>query len=239
MDDRSQVPVVLIVGREVTAGNGIRTHGYASGALYADAVTRAGGVPLILPPIVDLVPRIEELLRRVDAVVLHGGGDIDPFHYGQPRNVDSLYGINEAHDTVEIALVRLAVNLDLPMLAVCRGLQVVNVALGGTLHQDLGTDTHTRRFHPVNLVGDSHTAAAMGSITARACHSYHHQAIDRVAEGFAVTARADDGTIEGIEGISSRWLVGVQWHPEDSAADDPQQQSLFDELIRRARGTGA
>jgi putative glutamine amidotransferase len=172
-------------------------------------------------------------------VVLHGGGDIDPSLYGQHRTAENLYGINDAHDAVELAIVRTAVDLDLPMLAICRGLQMVNVALGGTLHQDLGTDAHTKRFHPVELSVDSLTAAAMGSTTAHACHSYHHQAIDRVAAGLTVTGRAADGTIEGVERPSSRWLVAVQWHPEDSSADDPQQQALFDELVRRARGTAA
>jgi len=232
-------PLVLIVGREVTAGNGIRTHGYATGALYADAITRAGGIPVVLPPITDLVSRLPDLIGRVDAVVLHGGGDIEPERYGQSREAESLYGMNPSHDEVELALVRDAVSHDVPMLAICRGLQIVNVALGGTLHQDLGTAAHTKRFHPVNLVEGSRTASAMGSILASACHSYHHQAIDMVGDGLVVTGRADDGTIEGVERTASRWLVAVQWHPEDSAGDDPQQQALFDELVRRARGTGA
>ena len=223
----------------MTAGNGIRTHGYATGALYADAVTRAGGIPVMLPPIPDLVPRLSGLLSRVDGIVLHGGGDIEPERYGQSRDAASLYGMNAAHDEVELALVRDAISRDVPMLAICRGLQIVNVALGGTLHQDLGTPEHTRRFHPVNLVDGSRTADAMGSVLAAACHSYHHQAIDSVGDGLVVTARADDGTIEGVERPASRWLVAVQWHPEDSAGDDPQQQSLFDELIRRAQGTVA
>lgn len=231
-------PLIVIVGREVTAGNGIRTHGYASGALYADAITRAGGVPVVLPPIPDLVPRIAGLLGRLDGIVLHGGGDIEPERYGQSRDTESLYGMNAAHDEVELALVRCAVELDKPMLAICRGLQVLNVALGGTLHQDIGTTSHTKQFHAVELSAGSLTARAMGSTTANACHSYHHQAIDRVADGLVVTGHAPDGTIEGVERPGSRWLVAVQWHPEDSAVDDPQQQGLFDELVRRARGTG-
>jgi len=232
-------PLVLIVGREVTAGNGIRTHGYATGALYADAITRAGGIPVVLPPITDLVSRLPDLIGRVDAVVLHGGGDIEPERYGQSREAESLYGMNPRHDEVELAVAREAIDLDVPMLAICRGLQIVNVAQGGTLHQDLGTPDHTRRFHPVNLEPGSRTARAMSSTTARACHSYHHQAIDTVGEGLRVTARADDGVIEGVERDASRWLVAVQWHPEDSAAEDPQQQALFDELVRCARDTGA
>lgn len=232
-------PIIAIVGRQVTAGNGIRTDGYATGELYALAITRAGGIPVVLPPITDLTPRLTDFLGRIDGIVLHGGGDIEPERYGQTRTADSLYGMNPSHDEVELAVTREAIQLDVPMLAICRGLQIVNVAQGGTLHQDLGSPDHTRRFHPVNLEPGSRTARAMSSTIAGACHSYHHQAIDTVGEGLRVTARAGDGVIEGVERDASRWLVAVQWHPEDSAAEDPQQQALFDELVRCARDTGA
>lgn len=225
-------PVVLIVGREITEPTGVRGPAFGIGRTYAHAVTRAGGIPIILPPIAELHDQLETLLSRCDAIVLHGGGDIDPKHYGQSRNAPELYGINANHDDIEIAVARHALAEDIPMLAICRGLQVVNVAHGGTLIQDLGTEDHRQKYHPVNLAPESKLAQAIGTIRADACHSFHHQAVDAVGHGFVVVGRAGDGTIEAIESTTATWCVAVQWHPEDSADTDQQQQNLFDTLIK-------
>lgn len=225
-------PVVLIVGREITEPTGVRGPAFGIGRTYAHAITRAGGIPIILPPIIDLSDQLETLLSRCDAIVLHGGGDIDPKHYGQSPITPALYGINSNHDEIEIAVARQALAEDIPMLAICRGLQVVNVAHGGTLIQDLGTDDHRQKYHPVNLTPDSKVAQAIGATQAKACHSFHHQAVDSVGNGFVVTGVATDGTIEAIESTTATWYVAVQWHPEDSAATDQQQQNLFDTLIK-------
>ena len=115
------------------------------------------------------------------------------------------------------------------------GLQVVNVAHGGTLIQDLGTEDHRQKYHPVNLTPDSKVAQAIGANQANACHSFHHQAIDSIGQGFVVSGRAIDGTIEAIESSTATWCVAVQWHPEDSAAEDQQQQNLFDALIKSVK----
>lgn len=225
-------PVVLIVGREITEPTGVRGPAFGIGRTYAHAITRAGGIPIILPPIIDLSDQLETLLSRCDAIVLHGGGDIDPKHYGQSPTTPALYGINSNHDEIEIAVARQALAEDIPMLAICRGLQVVNVAHGGTLIQDLGTDDHRQKYHPVNLTPDSKVAQAIGATQAKACHSFHHQAVDSVGNGFVVTGVATDGTIEAIESTTATWYVAVQWHPEDSALTDQQQQNLFDTLIK-------
>lgn len=225
-------PVVLIVGREITEPTGVRGPAFGIGRTYAHAITRAGGIPIILPPIIDLSDQLETLLSRCDAIVLHGGGDIDPKHYGQSPITPALYGINSNHDEIEIAVARQALAEDIPMLAICRGLQVVNVAHGGTLIQDLGTDDHRQKYHPVNLTPDSKVAQAIGATQAKACHSFHHQAVDSVGNGFVVTGVATDGTIEAIESTTATWYVAVQWHPEDSATTDQQQQNLFDTLIK-------
>ena len=121
------------------------------------------------------------------------------------------------------------------MLAICRGLQVVNVAHGGTLIQDLGTDDHRQKYHSVNLTPDSKVAQAIGATQAKACHSLHHQAVDTLGNGFVVAGVATDGTIEAIESTTATWYVAVQWHPEDSAAEDQQQQNLFDALIKSVK----
>lgn len=225
-------PVVLVVGRNIDKaepGKGLRTPGHGAGHRYSESIVRAGGVPLILPPLPELIDGLDALLDRCDGVVLHGGGDIDPRRYGQEKEFDEVYGVDSDHDDVELALASRVVARDVPLLAICRGLQVLNVALGGTLVQHV--DGHVRTVHGVRLEPGSRTAAAMGTERPSECHSYHHQVLDRVASGLDVVGRADDGLIEAAEVRDARWMIGVQWHPEDSAEVDPVQQRLFASLI--------
>ncbi len=225
-------PLVLIVGRLSPEAKGVRGEPFAAGRRYFQSVARAGGTPLMLPPITSLVDDIGSLLTRVDAVVLHGGGDVDPRRYGQEPTGDGLYGIVPEHDEVEFAVVRAALDHDVPMLAICRGLQVLNVVAGGTLVQDIGTEAHWMTFNEASLDAGSNTAKAMGSDSPERCHCVHHQSLDRIGDGLQVVGRSADGIVHAVEDPTQRWLVGVQWHPEDSADVDPQQQGLFDDLIR-------
>ncbi len=227
-------PLVLIVGRRSPEAKGVRGKPFAAGRRYFHGVANAGGTPLMLPPILSLVDGVPDLMRRVDAVVLHGGGDVDPRHYGQEATAEQIYGIVAEHDEVELAVVRAAVELDVPMLAICRGMQVLNVALGGTLVQHIGSEEHWLRYTQVSLDAGSHVAKAMGTESPTACHCVHHQALDRVADGLVVTGRTADGIVHAAECEGSRWIVATQWHPEDSADTDPQQQGLFDDLVRHA-----
>ncbi len=228
------VPHVLIVGRLSPESKGVRGASFAAGQTYFRAGERAGGVPLMLPPIPSLTDHLADVVDRVDAIVLHGGGDVDPRRYGEEPAAEQLYGIVAEHDEVEIELVRAAVAADVPMLAICRGMQVLNVALGGTLVQHIGSEEHWLRLHPVEVDADSRLAAAIGSTRADACHSVHHQAVARLGEGLRVVGTASDGLAEALEAEQCRWTVGVQWHPEDTAGDDAQQQRLFDQLIAQA-----
>lgn len=213
----------------------MRGPAFAAGQTYFRAVERAGGVPVMLPPITSLADQALDLLGRVDALVLHGGGDVDPRRYGEEPTAEQLYGIVPEHDEVELAVVRAALDADVPTLAICRGMQVMNVALGGTLVQHIGSEDHWLRKHPVELAPGSRLAAAIGSTRAQACHSVHHQAVARLGDGLTLTATSDDGMPEGFEVDAARWFVGVQWHPEDTAEHDVQQQVLFDELVRQVR----
>jgi putative glutamine amidotransferase len=229
-------PLVLIVGRLATEAKGVRGEPFAAGRRYFEAVARADGMPLMLPPIPSLVHDIPDLLRQVDAVVLHGGGDVDPRHYGQAATAEQLYGIVAEHDEVELAVVRSALELGVPMLAICRGMQVLNVAMGGTLQQDIGEhgvggESHWFVNHPVDVLPGSRLAKAIGSETLTAGHCVHHQALDRVADGLRVVGRSADGIVHAAEVEGNAWVVATQWHPEDTAASDPQQQSLFTALV--------
>ncbi len=227
-------PHVVIVGRQSDEAQGVRGKPFAAGQTYFRAVERAGGVPLMLPPIPGLVDDIPSLLRRFDAVVFHGGGDIDPRRYGQEATEESLYGIVPEHDAMELAMVAAAIEADKPVLAICRGLQVLNVALGGTLVQDIGSEDHWLQYTVNELDAGSRIAKAMGTETPERCHCVHHQALDQLGDGLRVVGRHAGGIVHAVELDDARWIVGTQWHPEDSAADDPQQQGLFDELVRQA-----
>lgn len=228
-------PVVLVVGREIESADGVRGAAFGAGRKYSESIVRAGGVPVLLPPIPMDDDDYRSIVESVDAVVLHGGGDIDPARYRQSPTTEHLYGINARHDEVELAVMGRAVELERPTLAICRGLQILNVALGGTLHQHIDRPGHRQEFHPVSLEPGSRAALATGTDRPDACHSYHHQAIDELGRGLRVTGRHSDGTIEAVELDGATWIVGVQWHPEDSAADDPQQQGLFDALVGECR----
>jgi putative glutamine amidotransferase len=187
------------------------------------------------------------VLDLIDGVLLPGGGDVDPALYGGARHA-TLYGIDAARDEAEIRLARHAAASDLPLLGVCRGAQVLNVALGGTLFEhlpDVVGDRVAHRakpsghiVHPVELVASSQLAKLLGGAP-RTPSSSHHQAIKKLGKGLREAAHAPDGTIEAVEMPGHRWLYAVQWHPEVNAARDTVEQELFDGLVRAARANGA
>jgi gamma-glutamyl-gamma-aminobutyrate hydrolase PuuD len=207
---------------------------------YVDAVLRAGGQPVIVNDTRD--PK--DLLARIDALVLTGGPDVDPSRYGETAH-PSVYGVDSADDDFECALAEAALVRSMPTLAICRGIQVLNVARGGTLHQhipdDPGVPRHGEpgvaggaRQHEVTLDAGSLVAEVMDSTRVTAsCH--HHQAIAHLGDGLRVVGRAADGIVEALE-LDGAFLLAVQWHPEDTAADDRAQQRLFDALVNRAGG---
>ena len=225
-------PLVIIPGRRSSEARGHRTPVVSGGRFYADAVERAGGLPIVLPP-TDSLTVIRDTVDRCDAMVLLGGGDVSPTSYGQTERA-RLFGVNADLDEFEIRAVQHSMSLDLPLLAICRGHQVLNVALGGTLIQHLDTtEEHRDTMHDVQLVPGSRVALAMGTHEP-VVHSFHHQAIDDVAPHLTVTGTYRDGTIEAVEHATARWVVGVQWHPEDTAHESMPNQGLFNELVRQA-----
>jgi len=204
--------------------------------LYVTAIQQAGGIPVVLAH--GEPGDVARLLERFDAVVLPGGGDIDPLSYGDAPQTDTLYGMRPESDLFEVALVREAAKRKMPILGICRGLQVINVAFGGTLHQDLPE-------HPQDLAGRAfaphyRTAVAPGSrlhrVVGRAeivVNSLHHQGVKDVGEGLRVVATAKDGVVESIEAESPAWeMLAVQWHPECLQKD--HATALFDWLVASA-----
>ena len=230
-------PLIAVSARFSDTAEGWRVPAYASGRTYCDAIARAGGIPVVLPPAPGMASHAPELLSSFGGLVLPGGPDVDPARYGSAERHPTLYGVRDEHDEFELALARAAVAADLPLLAICRGMQILNVALGGTLHQHITDDEttvkHRFEMHEVELTEGCRAALAIGS-TRPLGHSVHHQALDAIAAGLVVTGRAADGTVEGVEAPDRRWVVGVQWHPEDTAGTDPEQQALFDALVKAA-----
>ena len=199
---------------------------------YFDAIERAGGVPVL----VERAPDPKDLLARVEALVLTGGPDVDPTTYGQPAH-ERTYGADRVADDYESILFRTAIAQQLPTLAICRGIQIVNVALGGSLYQHIeeepGVEPHGapgeangERVHDVAIESGTLLRKVLQTDRAR-CSCHHHQAIARLGDGLRVTARAADGIVEAVE-LADAPLLAVQWHPEDTAGDDPVQQRLFD-----------
>jgi putative glutamine amidotransferase len=192
---------------------------------YLTAIQRAGGLPLMIPPDPELVEDPDQVLERIDALILAGGVDIDPAVYGAEPHAETELGHPRMRDDTEIALARRALELDLPVLGICRGMQVINVALGGTLLQHVPDQVgHTlHRRSPGTFVDSDHEVRLVpGSLVARAAgeelhltKSHHHQAVQGIGEGLEVTGwSALDELPEAIEAPDRRFALGVQWHPE-------------------------
>jgi putative glutamine amidotransferase len=213
---------------------------------YVEMVAHAGGLPVLLPP----TQRIADVLPRLDGLILSGGSDVEPSRHGAAPH-PAAGPFFPARDEAELELCRYALAAGLPVLGICRGLQLINVALGGTLHQHLpdvvGNDSHSPEAagygsHKVSVAAGTQLAAALGR-SETAVPTHHHQAIDRLGTGLVATAWADDGIIEAAEFALSdsawadsagsgpaQFMVAVQWHPE--VGDDP---TLFNALVAAAR----
>ena len=210
---------------------------------YVNAVLRAGGIPVILPNIED-VSCVEEIASRLDGFLLSGGDDVDPAIFGK-RATGKLGHVIPRRDNFEIALAKYVINhTNKPLLGICRGIQVLNVAMGGSLHIDLpdaGKLCHSLSMYPrnvcshdVTVMADTRLAEIMGSGEGRV-NSFHHQAIDKLADNLIVSAvSTDDNVIEAVELFGDRFILGVQWHPEE-LTERQEARNLFSAFLDAAR----
>ncbi|PSR23527.1 MAG: peptidase C26 [Sulfobacillus acidophilus] len=205
---------------------------------YLDAVCKAGGIPMLLANVDESV----QLLNHCDGLLLTGGGDVDPQRFGQADQGTQWAGVSEDRDRVELLLVEEANRVHMPIFGICRGVQMLAVAFGGTLIQDIalrmpGTpikhsqaQPRRRVTHAVTVASESRLAQIVGA-SALEVNSFHHQAVDQVPSEWRTVAQAEDGVIEAIEHPGDRFLMGVQWHPEDLIGDELAARRLFENFV--------
>lgn len=216
--------------------------------VYADLIHRAGAIPVLLPNL--HFEDAEDILTAFDGLLLTGGADVDPAQFGE-MELPELGSVDQTRDIVELALARAAFKRDIPVLGICRGIQVIAVAAGGSLWQDIPTQLpenigHNQTVgraevcHQVTVAADSQLgdilrAGTVGGDLRLGVNSFHHQAT-KLSGTLLPVAHSDDGVIEGLEARGARLIIGVQWHPEEMAGTNPQQNRLFVEFVRAASG---
>lgn len=249
MESRDARPLIAVTTSEVRASESVSpTPGgepplteMALGLTYLRALERAGAIPVVIPPLTQTP--VDAVLDRSDGLCLSGGPDLDPHAYGARRHRET-GPVHAALDAFELELARAADARAMPILAICRGMQLLNVARGGTLHQHLPdvagtsiahrqTEPGSRPTHWVSLDRDAKIADLLGRRRLKV-NSFHHQGIDRVGERLTITGRAADGTIESVEATDRPFVLGVQWHAE-SLADRPEQAAIFRAFVEHAR----
>ncbi len=237
----SQPLIALIATRQTHLK---RAPTYEIPKAYLDAILTAGGLPILLPTSLPITT-LPELVNRFDGFVLSGGGDVDPALYGGHLNA-TVHSIDPERDAFECALIPLVLEADKPLLAICRGAQILNVALGGSLYEDIPSALPAalrhdwypdipRDYlaHTVEIEPGSRLAEILGTRKLRT-NSLHHQAIRQPAPGLEVVARAEDDVIEAVELPGKCFAIGVQWHPE-CLPEEPAMQRLFSEFVKVAR----
>ncbi|HRE47491.1 MAG TPA: gamma-glutamyl-gamma-aminobutyrate hydrolase family protein [Aggregatilineales bacterium] len=217
---------------------------------YANAVARAGGLPLLIVPTIDEAS-LRATYERLDGVLMAGGADVDPALYGMPQNPSAfrVYGVDTARDSAESEVVKWAFRDDKPFLGICRGAQIANVALGGSLYRDIerefpggggvkhdlwGVFPRDHYGHTITLNAESRLAEVLDGATTLPVNSLHHQALRDVAAPLRVVALAEDGVIEGVESATSRFFLAVQWHPEELTEKSEPMLGLFKAFVTAA-----
>ncbi len=230
-------PLIAIPARFSSSAAALRYQAEVSARKLVEAVYVAGGEPLTIHPSAPAGAvsdaEVSQRLDFADGVLLPGGGDLHPVHYGGAQH-ESLYDMDMEQDAFDLAVARWSLRAGRPLLAICRGMQVVNVAMGGTLVQDMPRHHRHVRSELALRPGTAVYGVLGWDTVTISC--YHHQAVDRIGARLRPTASSEDGVVEAIELTEPGrgWFLAVQWHPEDTAADDPPQQHLFDALVSAA-----
>jgi putative glutamine amidotransferase len=239
-----RIPLIGITCMTILAENYSPRAGMSQS--YVNALLEAGAAPLLIPNMADKA-MLRAVYQRLDGLLLPGGGDIDPVHYGEARH-EKCNQPSAGRDDTELALARWAMDGGMPVLAICRGIQVLNVALGGSLYQDIqsqiaGAERHDwypnhprdRLSHTVAVSPGSRLARISGT-TSLEVNSLHHQSVKDLAPGLVETGRSPDGIIEAVEAPDHAFAVGVQWHPEELAGGDARARWLFAALVEASKG---
>lgn len=232
-------PVIGITANVITLNNGAERSAVSTD--YINTIEQAGGIPMVLPVVFEK-NTIRQQAEFIDGLLLSGGYDVDPLLFGE-QPVEGLGYVDPDRDAHEMELTKIATLMNIPVLGICRGIQLINIAFGGTIYQDVrnvpGGIKHMQNArnnvptHTVEIAAGSLLYSVFGhSVTT---NSFHHQAIKDLAPGFIATARTLDGVIEGIEQPDSQFLVGVQWHPEMMAAKYPGMLELLKKFISAAK----
>ena len=238
---------LVVMGQKPVIGitTGFSNQMYTLRYTCVESVRQAGGIPFILP-FVTTVEEAKEFLERVDGLLLSGGADVDPAHYGEEPE-RALGSVDPDRDLAELLYIEAAKQSGMPMLGICRGSQILNVAFGGSLYQDIGSavrgsikhgQSQPGKFpsHSITIDKSSRLYQLIGQEQVKV-NSFHHQAVKDIAPGFKVTATAPDGVVEGYEGFPQYNVLAIQFHPEYFVADnkDPLWLKIFEDLIERAK----
>jgi putative glutamine amidotransferase len=232
-------PMIAIPARFSASASALRFGAEVTASKLLEAVYSAGGEPVVVHPhapggrISD--QQVADRLWFADGVLLPGGGDLASHWYGAKPHA-SEYDVDEEQDAFDLAVARVALARCVPLLAICRGTQAVNVARGGDLVQDMAfaRGNHRHLTHPIQVAPDAVLAGIVGTAPRISC--FHHQSVARLGDGLRAVAHSADGVVEAVElDGHDGWYVGVQWHPEDTAADDPAQAALFRAFTTAAR----
>ena len=235
-------PRIAVPGRFSTNASALRSRALVGSRSLLDGVYAAGGDPLVVLPSAPggevTEAEVSDRLSWADGILLPGGGDLAAHWSGQPDH-EALYDVDVEQDAFDLTIARWALRIGLPVLAICRGSQVVNVALGGTLVQHMDERggpiaNHRNHVHHVSTTPGSRMASVVGSAVEVSC--YHHQCIDNLADGLVATAHSEEGVVEGVEIPSGAgWFLGTQWHPEDTWTERPEQLAVFEAFVAACR----
>jgi len=224
-------PRIAILGRIAESTSVTRYDGIVTALRLAQAVWEAGGEPLTFLPVADV--DLGERLAGIDGILMPGGGDVNPNRYGQEPTTDRIYGVVDLQDETDIQIFEHAVANGIPLLAICRGFQIINVARGGTLVQDMAAP-HTHHVEKVTVT-EPELLGLDSSQVAASC--YHHQCVDALGSGLEVIATAAAGHVEAFRVDAPAWTLGVQWHPEDNFDTERENLAIFEKLVSEASKT--